>query len=69
MKIESTSSGQPIQAASVVETLESRVLAATEEAVGEQGNGMAFSLSLFVQAWTREVFQSMDDEAWEKSEW
>ncbi|WP_095051970.1 hypothetical protein [Pseudomonas sp. Irchel s3b2] len=32
-------------------------------------NGLAFSMDLFVKGFMRDVFQPMDDEAWEKSEW
>jgi hypothetical protein len=32
-------------------------------------NGLAFSVDLFVKGFMREVFQPMDDDAWEKSEW
>jgi hypothetical protein len=32
-------------------------------------NGLAFSMDLFVKSFMREVFQPMDDDAWEKSEW
>jgi len=32
-------------------------------------NGLAFSMDLFVKGFMREVFQPMEDDAWEKSEW
>jgi hypothetical protein len=32
-------------------------------------NGLAFSLDLFVKGMLRDVFQPMDDDAWEKNEW
>ncbi|AKV07681.1 hypothetical protein B723_15135 [Pseudomonas fluorescens NCIMB 11764] len=32
-------------------------------------NGMAFSMNVFVMSYTRDVFQPMGDDAWEKSEW
>lgn len=32
-------------------------------------NGLAFSVDIFVKSFMRDVFQPMDDEAWEKSEW
>ncbi|WP_237884955.1 hypothetical protein [Pseudomonas sp. PGPR40] len=32
-------------------------------------NGLAFSMDLFIQGFMRDVFQPMDDGAWEKSEW
>jgi len=32
-------------------------------------NGRAFNMSSFVMNYTREVMQSMGDDAWEKSEW
>jgi hypothetical protein len=32
-------------------------------------NGLAFSLDLFVKSFMRDVFQPMEDDAWEKSEW
>lgn len=32
-------------------------------------NGLAFSLDLFVKSYMRDVFQPMEDDAWEKSEW
>ncbi|EPA98557.1 hypothetical protein [Pseudomonas sp. G5(2012)] len=35
----------------------------------EGANGLAFSMDLFVKSLMRDVFQPMEDEAWEKSEW
>ncbi|MNH91379.1 hypothetical protein D3C73_439400 [compost metagenome] len=32
-------------------------------------NGLAFNMDLFVKGFMREVFQPMEDDAWEKSEW
>ncbi|MGY2186888.1 hypothetical protein [Pseudomonas sp. SDO5591_S426] len=32
-------------------------------------NGLAFSVDIFVKSFMRDVFQPMEDEAWEKSEW
>jgi hypothetical protein len=32
-------------------------------------NGLAFSLDLFVKSFMRDVFQPMEDDAWERSEW
>ena len=32
-------------------------------------NGLAFSMDVFVKGFMREVFQPMEDDAWEKSEW
>jgi hypothetical protein len=32
-------------------------------------NSLAFNLDLFVKSFMREVFATMDDDAWEKSEW
>lgn len=32
-------------------------------------NGLAFSMDVFVKGFMREVFQPMEDEAWEKAEW
>jgi hypothetical protein len=32
-------------------------------------NGLAFSVELFVKNFMRDVFQPMEDDAWEKSEW
>ncbi|AFY20804.1 hypothetical protein PputUW4_03612 [Pseudomonas sp. UW4] len=32
-------------------------------------NGLAFSMDLFVKGFMREVFQPIEDDAWEKSEW
>ena len=32
-------------------------------------NGLAFSMDVFVKRVLRDVFQPMEDEAWEKSEW
>lgn len=32
-------------------------------------NGLAFSMDVFVKGFMRDVFATMDDEAWEKSEW
>lgn len=32
-------------------------------------NGRAFSVDIFISGYLREVFQPMDGEAWEKSEW
>jgi hypothetical protein len=32
-------------------------------------NGLAFSLDLFVKRFMSDVFQPMEDDAWEKSEW
>ncbi|PNB75821.1 hypothetical protein C1X64_03145 [Pseudomonas sp. GW456-E7] len=32
-------------------------------------NGLAFSVDLFIKGFMREVFQPMEDDAWEKSEW
>jgi hypothetical protein len=32
-------------------------------------NGLAFAMDVFVKGFMRDVFQPMEDEAWEKSEW
>jgi hypothetical protein len=32
-------------------------------------NGLAFSMDVFVKGFMRDVFATMDDDAWEKSEW
>jgi len=32
-------------------------------------NGLAFAMDVFVKGVTRDVFQTMGDDAWEKSEW
>lgn len=32
-------------------------------------NGLAFGMDLFVKSYMRDVFQPMEDDAWEKSEW
>ena len=32
-------------------------------------NSLAFSMSLFVKSYMRDVFQPLGDDAWEKSEW
>jgi len=32
-------------------------------------NGLAFAMDVFVKSYLRDVFQPMEDDAWEKSEW
>jgi len=32
-------------------------------------NGLAFAMDIFVKGYMRDVFQPMEDDAWEKSEW
>ena len=32
-------------------------------------NGLAFAMDVFVKSYMRDVFQPMEDDAWEKSEW
>lgn len=32
-------------------------------------NGLAFAMDVFVKGYLRDVFQPMEDDAWEKSEW